>query len=140
MDTNVLRQRAAAGALALALLGAPVLVGAAAPEAALSVPVRDTIRGESEDIVFSGKVSIAGELIDDPDFRSPMLLQLRFDFSQVKGVGVASGKTYLTASQTVLHRPLLASDRIQASFPYYPANNPSAARSAVASFSIVYSS
>lgn len=126
-------------AAALTLITVPVLVAAAGGMPLLAVSVNDTIRGETENIAFSGRVTIAGKFIDDPEFRSSRLLQLVIDFSGVKGRGLASGKLYVTSAQAVLHRPLLATDPIQATFPYYPSNNPLAARAALATFSVTHS-
>lgn len=131
-------RRALIATLAAALVAAPVLVTAITPAPMLTVAVRDTIRGGTENIAFGGTITIAAKLIDDVQFRSPLALQLVIDFSNVTGTGVTSGKKYATAAQVVLHRPLLATDPIQASFPYYPDNNMLAARTALASFSVSF--
>jgi len=106
----------------------------------LAVPVKDTVNGATENIAFSGTVTISAKQVDDPDFKAPRVLELVIDFSGLKGVGQASGKTYLCLAQAVLHRPLLELDQIRTSFPYYPDNNVLAARTAVATFTVTFPS
>jgi hypothetical protein len=120
------------------LIAVPLLVTAVIPLPVLSVPIKDVVKGDTENIAFSGKASISGKVIDDPHFRGPTVLQLVIDFSGVTGVGVTSGKKYVTEAQAVLHRPLIAFDPIQATFPYYSSGNFASARTALASFAVSY--
>lgn len=120
------------------LIAAPLIVTAVIPLPTLSVPIKDVIKGDTENISFTGKASITGKVIDDPDFRGPPVLQLLIDFSGVTGVGVSSGKQYVTTAQAVLHRPLITFDPIQATFPYYASGNFASARTALASFAVSY--
>jgi hypothetical protein len=108
------------------------------PLPVLSIPIKDVIKGDTENIAFSGKASITGKVIDDPHFRGPTVLQLVIDFSGITGVGVTTGKQYVTEAQAVLHRPLVVFDPIQATFPYYSSGNFASARTALASFSVSY--
>lgn len=95
--------------------------------------------GPAEAVVFSGQASISGKVIDDPDFGAPPVLEIVIDLSNVSGVGQSSKKTYLVSTQAVLHRPLLAFDSIELSFPFSAAGDPSPARAARASFGIRFS-
>lgn len=96
--------------------------------------------GQSEAVIFSGQASISGKVIPDPDFGAPPILEIVIDLSNVSGTGVRSGKTYLVSTQAVLHRPLLAFDSIELSFPFIAEGDDMLrARSALASFSIQFS-
>jgi hypothetical protein len=143
MDTHVtthtFSRRALLAAMAAVLIAAPVVVAAVAPPTALSVTVRDNlIRGDTENIVFSGTITITGKLIDDPQFRAPSVLQLVIDFSKLTGTGLSSGRKYVTSAEAVVQRPLLSFDPVQASFPYYPENDLLAARTALATFAVSF--
>ncbi len=93
-------------------------------------------RGPIETVVFSGQASISGKVIHDPDFGNPPILEVVIDLSNVTGTGVQSRKTYVIATQAVLHRPLLAFDPFELSFPFYLEGDNSPARWALASFGI----
>jgi hypothetical protein len=84
-------------------------------------------------------VTITAKLIDGPDFMCGRVLQLMIDFSQVKGRGLISGRRYVTSAQTVVQRSLMTSEPVLSSFPYYPVNNPMAARTVIASFAVRFS-
>ena len=120
------------------LIAAPLVVTAVIPLPTLSVQIKDVIKGDTENISFTGKAAITGKVIDDPHFRGPPVLQLLIDFSGVTGTGVSSGKQYVTTAQAVLHRPLITFDPIQATFPYYASGDFASARSALASFAVSY--
>lgn len=124
------------GVISVILLVASGIASAVTPLPTISVAVKDTINGDGENIRFSGQASITGKVIDDPVFRGPLVLQLVIDFSKLKGVGVSTGRAYGTVAQTIIHRPLLSFDPIEATFPFYPAGEVSLARTALASFAI----
>ncbi|MGH6626880.1 MAG: hypothetical protein ACRECD_10140 [Burkholderiaceae bacterium] len=92
--------------------------------------------GPQEPVIFSGQASISGKVIHDPDFGTPPVLEVVIDLSQVSGTGVQSRKTYLVSTQAVLHRPLLAFDPFELSFPFFLEGDGSPARWALASFGI----
>ena len=92
--------------------------------------------GPFEPVSFSGQASISGKVIHDPDFGTPPILEIRIDLSNVSARGMQSRKTYLVSAQAVLHRPLLAFDPLELSFPFVFAGESSPARSALASFGI----
>jgi hypothetical protein len=116
----------------------PILASGITSPQKISLAVRDTLRGETEDIVFTGKVTFTGKILDDATVQGPKVLQLVVDFSEVSGTGAKTGKKYVTAAQTILHRPLVTLDPIQASFPYYGDGQINTARTALASFAVSY--
>lgn len=80
----------------------------------------------------------------DPDFGAPPVLEIVVDLSHVSGIGVSSRKVHqassqVMSSQVILYRPLLATDRVEVSFPFFAAGDMLSARSALASFSIYLS-
>jgi hypothetical protein len=95
--------------------------------------------GPAEAVVFSGQASITGKVLHDTVFRAPPVLEIVVDLSKVTGKGVRTGKIYQVASQTVLHRPLVAFDPVEITFPFVPDGNVLQARSAMASFGVYYS-
>jgi len=74
--------------------------------------------GPAEAVSFSGQASVSGKVIHDPDFGTSPILEIVIDLSKVSGTGQPSGKTYLVSTRAVLHRPLLAFDSIELSFPF----------------------
>jgi hypothetical protein len=133
--------------LSVTMLATGILMATAATPASainllppMAVQVKDTIKGEKENIDFSGQAFITGKVIDDPDTRGPLVLQLAIDFSNVTAVGVSSGRKYISSAQTVVQRPLRSFDPIDVSFPYYPTNDLAAARTALASFAVSFGS
>ena len=86
---------------------------------AITVPVSGTVGAGIDAVVLSGQMKIAPRIIPDPDFNSPTNLELAIDFVGVKGKGVTS---FSTEAQTIIHRPLLALDPIEVTFPYSAGN------------------
>jgi len=119
---------AAAVAVLLLTLTTPALAVVKGP--AMPVTVDGTIGSDTENIGFGGQMTVSTRVIDDPVFSSPTILELIIDFSNVRGVGKNSGRKFVTEAQTIVHRPLLAFDQIEVSFPYAPANNVHLARTA----------
>jgi len=96
--------------------------------------------GPAEAVVFSGQASISGKVIHDPDFGTPPVIEIIVDLSKVSGVGLRSRKAYLVSTQAVLHRPLLAFDSVEVSFPFVAEGEDMLrARSGLASFGIQFS-
>ncbi len=121
------------------LITVPLLVLAVVQGPPLPVTVDAEIDSGVERIKFSGQIDISTRIIDDPDFNGPTMLEMIIDFKSVKGVGKASGRKFATESQTVIHRPLLAFDEIEATFPYTQGNDVHAARTAKAAISVAFS-
>ena len=95
--------------------------------------------GSAEAVIFTGQASISGKVIHDTVFGAPPVLEISVDLSHISGKGLRSGKTYLVSSQAILHRPLIAFDPIEVSFPFFADGDMLAARSAVANFSVLFS-
>lgn len=129
--------RLAAIAVVLIAVAVPAT---AAPKQKISVPVRDTIRGETENILFSGQILVTGTVIENVAVEGPNMMQLVVDFSEVSGIGATTGRRYATEAQTILHRPLVTLDTIETSFPFYSDSQLVRMRTAVASLSVSYSS
>jgi len=126
-------------ALAAPLIAAPVAVPAAANDSAIvPVSVHGTTGFGSDHVLFSGEMSITPRIIDDPVFKGPPVLELIIDFSNVKGVQAANGKRFATDAHAVLHRPLLAFEQIEVTFPYAPADDPASSRTAKATIDITF--
>ena len=130
---------ARASALAVPLVALPVFVMAVVVGPSVPVKVDGTISSGTENVGFTGQLSVASRSIDDPDFHSPTMLELTVDFSSVRGLGKASGRKFATEAQTVIHRPLLAFDTVELTFPYTPGNDVHAARTATVSIDVAYS-
>ena len=95
--------------------------------------------GSAEPVIFTGQASISGKVVHDTVFGAPPVLEISVDFSQISGKGLRSGKTYLVSSQVILHRPLIAFDPIEVSFPFFADGDMLSARSALAHFSVLFS-
>ena len=117
-------------AMAVPLLTVAVPALAAIKGPAIPVIVEGIISSDTENIGFGGQMMISTRVIDDPVFSSPTILELTIDFSNVRGVGKGSGKKFVTEAQTIVHRPLLAFDAIEVTFPYAPGNDVHLARTA----------
>ena len=129
------RAAPAPGTVPAGIVRVPRTVVAAAVNGAVS-----SSGGPSEAVIFSGQASVSGKVIPDPDFGAPPILEIVIDLSNVSGRGVQSGKTYLVSTQAVLHRPLLAFDLIELSFPFVAEGDDMLrASSALASFGIQFS-
>lgn len=125
--------------IAAPLIAVPILVMAVVHGPPIPVKVAGTIGSTTENIGFSGQMTVATRMIGDPDFRGPTILELTVDFSNVKGVGMASGRKFVSEAQTVIHRPLLAFDTIELTFPYTPGNDVHLAQTATATINVTFS-
>jgi hypothetical protein len=125
--------------LAMALLGAPLLVPAVIRGPVLALPVNSVLNSGVENIGFTGQMTISSRIIDDPDFHGPTMLELTIDFSSVKGLGRATGNRFVSEAMTVVRRPLLAFDEVEAIFSYVPGTSVHQARSAKAVIGMSFS-
>ncbi|MDB5883878.1 MAG: hypothetical protein JWR74_49 [Polaromonas sp.] len=134
MKTDPLREAfirpflAAAVAVPLLAMAAPALPAVKGP--VIPVNVEGSISSDSENIGFSGQMKVSTRIIDDPDFSGPTIVELIIDFSSIRGVGKNTGRRFTTEAQTIVHRPLLAFDEIEVSFPYTPGTDVHLARTA----------
>jgi hypothetical protein len=128
-------------------LAAPVLMVPAGVLAVVAVvagpPIPVTVNGTvgagGDAVDLNGQMTVATRIIPDPDFGAPPILELVIDFSSVKGNGKAKGQEkFATEAQTIIHRPLLALDPVEVSFPYNAGNNANSAKSAVATLMVSF--
>jgi hypothetical protein len=135
--------------LAAALGAASGVVAAQTSAAAAAASVEKTVialaagtvgagDAASEPVVFVGQASITGKVIYDTVFGAPPVLEISVDLSGVSGMGLRTGRTYQVATQAVLHRPLLAFDSIEVGLSFAADGNATLARSALASFGVLY--
>lgn len=125
-------------ALAAQLVAIPVLATAVIIGPAVPVKVDGTVSSGTENVGFAGQLTISTRIIDDPDFNSPAMLELTVDFSNVKGLGKTTARKFATEAKAVVHRPLLAFDTIELTFPYTVGNDVHAARTATVSIDVTY--
>ena len=110
------------------------------PSATTMVSYWGTVDGLPESVFLSGPVQITTTVVRDPDFGKPPSVLLSIDLSNVSGVGVSTGTRYITSGTQNLIRPLVATDVVEMTFPFFPsgAGGAARARSALASFTIKY--
>jgi hypothetical protein len=126
-------------AMAALLAIEPVAVMAAPASPAISVPVTGTVGTGTNIIDLSGQIVITPRVITDTVFSNKINLELVIDFRGVKGVArTGSQQSFVTEAQTIIHRPLLARDAIEVTFPYYITGNFGSARPAKATLAVVY--
>ncbi|WP_435507599.1 hypothetical protein [Variovorax sp. RHLX14] len=125
-------------ALLITLLALPMLGSAVIRGPILASPVNSVLSSGVENVGFTGQVTISSRIIDDSDFHGPTMLELTIDFDSVKGLGRATGKRFVSEARTIVRRPLLAFDEVEAVFPYAPNSNPNQALSAKAVISVSF--
>jgi hypothetical protein len=104
------------------------------------VSLGGTVDGLLESVAISGHVRIKSIMVPDPDFATPPVVLLTFDFLNVSGRGLKTGSTYSTGgNQNDLIRPLKASDLIQITFPFFTSSaGILSARAGLASFMLMF--
>ena len=136
---TVLRRLVITSIVAPFVIG-PVVVMAVVAGPPIPVTVNGTVGNGADAVDLSGQMMIATRIIPDPDFNGPTNLELVIDFSSVKGNGKANGQAkFATEAQTIIHRPLLALDPIEVTFPYTAGNNVNSARAAKATLMVSFS-
>lgn len=125
-------------AVALPLVVVPMLALAVVQALPRPVSIDGSINSDTENIAFSGQMTITPRIIEDTVFSGPTILELIIDFSNVKGQGKSSGKKFLTDAQTIVRRPLLAFDQVEATFPYATGNDVQSAGTAKALISVSF--
>jgi hypothetical protein len=98
------------------------------------------VSGDSESVVFSGQARIASKVVPDPDFGSPPNVVLTIDLTPVTGTGVLTNTKYVTNAVEIVIRPLIASDIVQFTFPFYPSgtNGVSSSRVGQVTFAMTF--
>jgi hypothetical protein len=105
----------------------------------IPVTVNGTVGTGVDAVDLNGQMTIATRIIPDPDFNGPTNLELVIDFSSVKGNGKAKGQEkFATEAQVIIHRPLLALDPIEVTFPYNAGNNANSAKTAKATLAVSF--
>lgn len=115
-----------------------VLAAAAAWSAAGAqtlVPVKGTVSGQPESVVFSGEAKIVSRLAKDPDFNQPRLV-LSIDLSGVSGVGSSSRAKYVVTGPELVQRRLAASHAVEFTFPFTRSGSAEVPQTGVASFTL----
>ena len=143
------RRPLSAVVLALLVGGIGGLVGGSSPALAVvsiassgttTIPYGGTVRGAPEPVFLVGFVQIDMVVVEDPDFGTPPVVRLNFDFSNVTGVGLKTGTKYVTSGGQELVRPLVATDVVDVTFAIFPSGTAgfTRARPALASFTLKY--
>jgi hypothetical protein len=105
----------------------------------IAVNVNGTVGTGVDAVDLNGQMTVATRIIPDPDFNSPTNLELIIDFSSVKGNGKAKGQEkFATEAQVVIHRPLLALDPVEVTFPYFAGNGANSAKTAKAKLMVAF--
>lgn len=105
----------------------------------IAVNVNGTVGTGVDAVDLNGQMTVATRIIPDPDFNSPTNLELIVDFSSVKGNGKAKGQEkFATEAQVVIHRPLLALDPVEVTFPYNAGNSANSAKVAKATLMVSF--
>ena len=100
-----------------------------------------TVHGLPENVFLAGLVQINFVVVRDPDFGTPPSVRLDIDVSNVFGVGLSTGKVYVSSGGQNLIRPLVgATDVVEITFPFFPSGpgGEAQARTAVATFTVNY--
>ncbi len=113
------------------------LVGGSSPaDAVVSIassgstttPYSGTVNGPPESVFLSGLAQITFVVVRDPDFGAPPSVLLTIDLSNVFGVGLSTGTSYVTSGGQRLIRPLVATDVVAITFPFFPSGPGGSAR------------
>ena len=101
------------------------------------VPIKGTVSGKSENVVFSGQAKVNSKLALDPDFNRPSLV-LTIDLTGLSGVGTSTRTKYVIAGPENGQRSVAASHVVEFTFPFAQsgAMNLRSAQSGVASFAL----
>jgi hypothetical protein len=125
-------------AMAACLAMEPVFATAAAGFP-IPVTISGTLGTGVNMVDVSGQVIITPRVFIDAGFSNRSFLELVIDFRGLRGVARTAGKeVFVTEAQTIIHRPLLARDAVEVTFPYYMAGNFNSARAAKATLAVVY--
>src|SRR5262249_3098344 len=113
---------------------------AASATSTLIVPIWGTVNGSPESVFLTGLATITSTAAIDTTSRMPLGVTLLIDFTNVGGLGLSSGTTYVSTGQNVLVRPFVASDSIAITFPFFPSGPGGflSARPALATFTLNY--
>jgi hypothetical protein len=119
----------------LGLLGGGTPALAASP---IPIAIAGTVNGSPESVYLVGLAQITSTLVTDTRLGTVPHVILSIDLQNVSGTGLSTGATYVSAGRDELIRPLVATDLIQITFPFYPSGPGwlTSARAGLASFSL----
>ena len=111
-----------------------------ASSASSTILYSGTVNGPPESVFLAGLAQITFVVVRDPDFGTPPAVRLNIDLSNVFGVGLSTGTLYVTSGGQSLIRPLVATDVVDITFPFFPSGPGgfAQARQALASFTLHY--
>lgn len=128
--------------LLVGIMGGMVCGGtsALAAPSSLVISIGGTVDGSPESVNFSGLAHVRSTVVRDPDFGSPPAVILAIDFLNVSGVGLSTGRRYVSGADDYMIRVLRPSDAIDVTFAFFPrgAGGFLSARSALASFTLTF--
>jgi hypothetical protein len=93
--------------------------GAAAGDPVLVVPIRGSVKGETESVSFSGDARVTAHVARDTEFGDPPSVTVSVSLKDVTGSD-GSGKKYEASGEQAIVRPFQESDTIEVTFSYYP--------------------
>ncbi|MEW5754753.1 MAG: hypothetical protein AB1810_00465 [Pseudomonadota bacterium] len=90
------------------------------PKTGLLLPISGSVTGLPEDILIAGNVRINCTVALDPDFGGPPSFIVSFDFLNVNGRGLSTGRSYVTNYHVEKIRARTVTDTIDITFPIVP--------------------
>ena len=101
------------------------------------VPIKGTVDGVPETVVFSGNAKVSSRLAPDPVFNTPTLV-LAIDLSGVSAVGSSTRSKYVVSGPEMVQRKVAASQLVEITFPFAKGSmgGTSEARTGVATFAL----
>ena len=101
------------------------------------VPVKGTVDGVPETVVFSGNAKVSSRLAPDPVFNTPTLV-LSIDLTGVSAVGSSTRSKYVVTGPEMVQRKVAASQLVEITFPFAKGSmtGTSEARTGVATFAL----
>jgi hypothetical protein len=121
--------------LVLAIAGG-LAGGTPARAADTLVPITGTVSGQPESVAFSGQARVGSRLLKAPD--GTPIVMIVINLSGVSGTGSSTAAKYAIPGAETFYRRLVASDRVEVTFPFLAGENILSARSGVASFALSF--
>lgn len=119
--------------MSVALAGTVHVSAAAASQSSAAVA-----SAAMESVSFSGVATVNARLLKDDQLGAPAVLELTVDLTGLSGVGVSTGRRYVTLAETVTQRPLRPVDTVQITFPFFPDGDLMKSRTAQATLRLLY--
>jgi hypothetical protein len=101
------------------------------------VPIKGSVDGVPETVVFSGNAKVNSRLAPDPVFNTPTLV-LAIDLSGISAVGSSTRSKYVVSGPEMVQRKVAASQLVEITFPFAKGSmgGTSEARTGVATFAL----